>query len=444
MNLSEIFFFKVFECVKESNNKLNKSSHNEKNCYFYHNSEDYFEKDKRRELISFSSFFKQLRTNLEEGDIILTIDTIFEFKNRENNFSLNYYTNKPSFSNYNNCIYNQFDYCKNEVEFFYHIKNYKKSKCKHQEINKTCKKKFCNKYHNKNELDENEKNGINDFIKIIDQWIDKNEIKLIEIIEVFNIILSTKNRFLSGLQLNEIKQDFEPFFKFYNEYQKTKNNNLMNFNNYQMRDNNKAQRIMQEIDRDLNQNNEKNRIHKNSNLFKVLNISNKICLLPSSEVLKSGELIKYIYAFLNSSDGVIIYGSKFKDNNYIVEGISIKQKERDKFKKWFNSEFLKIYVEFEENLKFKFYDLANNNKEECLLVIDIKQIKITKFLMPSSKIFFIIKEDILNSNIEGKNIIINEKDIIELDTKQYIEFISKRFNKYYSNKFGIKEQISNI
>ena len=223
MNLSEIFFFKVFEGVKESNNKLNKSSHNEKNCYFYHNSEDYFEKDKRRELISFSSFFKQLRTNLEEGDIILTIDTIFEFKNRENNFSLNYYTNKPSFSNYNNCIYNQFDYCKNEVEFFYHIKNYKKSKCKHQEINKTCKKKFCNKYHNKNELDENEKNGINYFIKIIDSWIDKNEIKLIEIIEVFNTIISTKNRFLSGLQLNEIKQDFEPFLKFYNEYQKTKN-----------------------------------------------------------------------------------------------------------------------------------------------------------------------------------------------------------------------------
>ena len=133
---------------------------------------------------------------------------------------------------------------------------------------------------------------------------------------------------------------------------------------------------------------------------------------------------------------MIIYGGKLLDNKYIVKGISIKQKDREKFKKWFNAEFLKILVEFEESLKYKFYDIANNNNEECVLVINIKQIKITKFLMPSSRNFYIIKEEILK-NANQNNKIIKEKDFIELDTKQYIEFLTKRFSDYYKKKFGI-------
>ena len=441
MNLSELFFFKVFECVQDSNNnnKLNKSSHNEKNCYFYHSSLSN-EKDKRREPISFTEFFQKLKTNLEEGSITITLDTIFEFKNKENNFGLNYYTNKPSFQNYNSYIYTQFDFCKNDTEFFYHIKNYKNKKCKYNEINIKCKKKYCDKYHN-NEKNINEDNGINYMRNIIDSWIEKNEIKLIEIIEVFNKILSYDNKLLK-YKLNEIKQDFEPFLKFYNEYKNANNNiknnnNLLNINKYQLKDENKARRIMQEINRDLNPHNIKNKIHKNSDLFEALNIStNNISYISPSEILKSGELIKYIYAFLNSSNGMIIYGGKLLDNKYIVKGISIKQKDREKFKKWFNAEFLKILVEFEESLKYKFYDIANNNNEECVLVINIKQIKITKFLMPSSRNFYIIKEEILK-NANQNNKIINEKDFIELDTKQYIEFLTKRFSDYYTKKFGI-------
>ena len=72
MNINELFFFKVFECIKDSNNKLNKAFHNEKSCYFYHKSINYendtnIEKDKRREQISFTLFFKKLRNNLEGG-----------------------------------------------------------------------------------------------------------------------------------------------------------------------------------------------------------------------------------------------------------------------------------------------------------------------------------------------------------------------------------------
>ena len=168
MNLNELFFFKVFECIKESNKILNKSSHNEKNCYFYHKSIDFnnnqknnFEKDRRREQISFILFFKKLKVNLEEGNKIISLDSIFEFKNKEN---LNYYTNKTSFQNYNEYIYNQFDFCKNEIEYLYHIKNYKKNKCLHI----SCKKKFCDKYHQSDKNYENENNGINLFKKTID------------------------------------------------------------------------------------------------------------------------------------------------------------------------------------------------------------------------------------------------------------------------------------
>ena len=443
MNLNELFFFKVFECIKESNKILNKSSHNEKNCYFYHKSIDFnnnqknnFEKDRRREQISFILFFKKLKVNLEEGNKIISLDSIFEFKNKEN---LNYYTNKTSFQNYNEYIYNQFDFCKNEIEYLYHIKNYKKNKCLHI----SCKKKFCDKYHQSDKNYENENNGINLFKKTIDSWIEKNEIKLIEIIELFNVILSFNNKYLSKIQLNEIKQEFEPFLKFYEENKNRNNNSLMNINKYQNINNKKAQRILQEIHRNLNQNNEKFNIYKNNNIFDVLPISTNMCYFPSSEFLKSGEIIKFIYSFLNSSNGIIIYGLfLLEKNNYIVKGISIKQKEREKFKKWFNSEFLKILVEYEGYIKYKFYDLANNNSEECILVIDVKQIKSNKFLMTSSKKYFVIKENYLINKRNEKNQILKKEDFIELDTKQYINFLRKRFLLYYSKKYGFHPKVN--
>ena len=428
-------------------------SHNEKTCYFYHKSTNYendtknnnFEKDRRREQISFTTFFQKLKINLEEGNRILTLDTIFEFKNSENNFDLKYYTNKPSFQNYNKLIYKSFDCCINEIEFLYHIKNYQKNKCKYSMIN-SCKKKFCDKYHfNNDEIanNEKEKNGINKFKKTIDSWIEKNEIKLIEIIELFNMVLSYDNKYLSKLQMNEIKQDFEPFLKFYNENKNKNNNDLMNINKYQNMENKKLQRIIQEIHRDIYQDN-KIKIYKNNNLFEVLKISTNVCYLPSSDSIKSGEIMKYIYAFLNSNDGAIIYGgSLLEENNYIIKGISIKQKEREKFKKWFNTEFLKILMEYEGHLKFQFYDLSNTNNEECVLVINIKRIKLNKFLMSSSRKYFVINEDFLKKR-NGKNQILNENDIVELDTKKYIDLLRKRFLIYYSNKFGINKNKKDI
>ena len=97
MNINELFFFKVFQCDKDGSNEFNPHFHNEKNCYFYHTSNTYvngnmkiIEKDKRREPISFAKFFKRILNKLKDDENYgISLETIFEFKNDENNF--NYY-----------------------------------------------------------------------------------------------------------------------------------------------------------------------------------------------------------------------------------------------------------------------------------------------------------------------------------------------------------------
>ena len=76
MNLNELFFFKVFQCCKDINNKLKSGTHNENNCYGYHVSfthengiKKLIEKDRRREPISFSFFFKKLSYLINEENL---------------------------------------------------------------------------------------------------------------------------------------------------------------------------------------------------------------------------------------------------------------------------------------------------------------------------------------------------------------------------------------
>ena len=76
MNLNELFFFKVFPCCKTSSNKLIPDSHKEKNCYFYHTTiifengvKKEVDKDRRREIISFTDKIKQ---SMEGSRIIMS------------------------------------------------------------------------------------------------------------------------------------------------------------------------------------------------------------------------------------------------------------------------------------------------------------------------------------------------------------------------------------
>lgn len=497
MNLNELFFFKTFPCKLNTENNLNTTTHNEKNCYFYHIStisninEDkkVLEKDRRREPIQFSEFFKKLIFKLKnEENFSLSIDTVFELKNNENNF--NYYTDSMPFDYFNEYIYS-YGFCYNETEFNYHMNRYKKNICRFLKINKKCKNKFCYSKHINNKVidiennkENNNKNIINNnincnndidindgiiqFRKIINKWEDKNEIQFKEIIDLYSYILSFENKYLSNIQLHEIKDYFIIFQKWYDEIKnkekkdiskssesslnsfdnKEKNNqnnihekaekyiNYRIFQKFQEKSNDPNNQIIINLLKSINIHNNSNTIYKNSKMIETLKINTNVCYISKYTNIKKAEIIKYVYAMLNSSDGVIVYGGH--ENNNIIKGISLSRKERDKFKIWFNSEFIKILIEYEDNLQYNFYDLANNSNDECVLVIRIKKIKSHKFVIKFPDKCLIIKEKFLNKNKNEKNKLLTEENIKELDLREYLEILRKKLLEHYSHKFKIK------
>ena len=419
------------------------------------------QKDRRRKPISFPEFFKKLSYNLkEEGNRTLSFETIFEFKNDENN--LNYYIDSFPFLNYNEIIYNRFDCCHNETEFLYHVNRYKKNDCRFLVVNGKCNNKFCYLRHTakekkiENEKNKNEDNideGIINFKNIINNWKEKKEIKLKEIIDIYNYILSFDNKYLSKIQINETKQEFIPFQKWYNDVKIPKdiNYNLGNTNelniNYQIisrygnKDNKSNERILQNIYNQLNPNNNNySRIYKNSDLFKSLKINNNnLSYISNFSAIKLGEVVQWVYALMNSSDGYIVYGAD--RNNLTIKGISLDKKDRDDFKKWFNTEFFKLLIEYEDNLKYEFHDLANNNNDECVLIIEVKKVKANILLRanPSQKCFIIDEK-----SLDKKNKILYENNILEIDTREYLKILRERLLVYYSNKFGVDINNSNL
>ena len=473
MNLNELFFFKVFPCYKNNSNELNLNIHNENNCYFYHTfskfnqdgTEKIEEKVRRREPISFSKLFKELLNKLKYNqDYLLSPDTIFELKNGQTN--INYYTDSMPFIYLNKFLYFNSDCCLNETEFNYHMNRYKKNLCRFFKINKICKNKFCYSRHineedilnesNKenftmniiNNLVNNEVNidiGIYEFRKILKIWEEKKEIKFKEIIDLYNYILSFENKYLSDIQLNEIKENYSIFQKWYNDYNKNKSNNLNKVNyidykilkKYEEEDEiSPNEKIINNIYKSIRLVNGSSQINKNSNLLETLKINTNVCYISKYTNIKKAEIIKYVYAMLNSSDGVIIYGGH--ENNNSIKGISLNRKERDKFKIWFNSEFIKILIKYEDNLKYNFYDLANNSNDECVLVIEIKKIKSYKFLIKFPAKCLIIKEKFLNRNKHEKNKLLNEENIKELDLREYLEVLRKKLLDHYLEKFKVK------
>ena len=150
MNLSELFFFKVFPCIYNENNNDYIRIHDKKNCYFYHLSkrneneiEKIFSEDRRREPISFSKFFILQLSKLKDGyRYPLNFDTIFELENVENNFNF-YIDSMPlEYPNKLKKINFKANFCENEIEFKYHMNRYKKNICRFWKINNQCKNNF--------------------------------------------------------------------------------------------------------------------------------------------------------------------------------------------------------------------------------------------------------------------------------------------------------------
>lgn len=364
MNLNELFFFKVFPCSKESKQKINNSQHNEKSCYFYHvsnnnNDEKLIEKDRRREQISLTQFFKKLLSDIKaDENFTLSLDTIFEFK--KDIKGLNYYIDSLPFNFYNDYIYYPNDVCQNETEFLYHINRYKERNCVHFQVNGKCKNKFCNGIHiynksiindkNNKSKDEQINNGINEFKKMVNKWNEINEVKLKELIDIYNYILSFENKYLSKIQLNEYIKIFLPFQNLSKEGNNQSNIDTKSLIQNQLEEEKKYmnQKIANQLFTKLNSKTESLKIFKNNDIIKVLKLSTKFIFVSKYDSIKLSEVVKYIHAMLNSSDGIILYG--VNEHNMHVTGIRLTYKDKDKFKKWFNSEFLNILIKYEDNL----------------------------------------------------------------------------------------------
>ena len=461
MNLNELFFFKVFPCSKNTNNKfIDTNSHNEKNCYFYHLSPSYengvmknVENDRRREPLSFRKFFKNLLNKIKDDEnYSLSAETLFELKNDENN--LEYYIDSMQFEYLNESIYLNIDCCQNETEFNYHMNRYQNNFCRFFKIYKKCKNKFCySKHATPPELNNNDNSineGIMKYRETINEWKQAKEIKFKEIIELFGYILSFENNYISREIQDEIKENFEIFKNWYQDIKESAQNKNKNSNgeipsyiNYRVvekyQKNDEAQlnnSIINNIYKSIRLVNESSKINTTGNLLDTLKIKTGVCYFSKYTSIKKNEIVKYVYAMLNSSDGVIIYGGH--ENNNCIKGICLNRKERDKFKIWFNSEFIKILIKYEGNLKYKFYDLDNGNNDECVLVIEIKKLKSHKFLIRYPDKYLIIKERFLNRNKGEKNKLLNEENVKELDLREYLELLRKKLLEHYCQKFKMK------
>ena len=464
MNLNELFFFKVFPCTYSKNIDNNYiETHNKKNCYFYHELhiiEEGIEKiiveDRRREPISFSKFFDSQFSKLKDGQKIpLNFDTIFDLGNNENNF--NFYIDSLPLEKQNKKrkIDFKINFCKNETEFNFHMNRYKKNICRFWKINHLCNNTFCyNKHSYKNlENDEDKENiainniinniinsvnneydcetneGIDEYKKAINKWITQKGIKLIEIIVLYNYILSFENKYLSINHKNKIQKNFEFFQKWYTDakpYMKS----IQTLESFLLGESSNLNYYPKK--------NPQEKISKNNSLLETLNINTNVCYISKYTSIKKAEIIKCVYAMLNSSDGVIIYGGH--ENYNSIRGISMTRKERDKFKIWFNSEFIKILIKYEDNLKYDFIDIKDDEEDsdKCVLIIEIKKIKGYKFLIKHLSKCVIIKEKFLNRNKNEKNKLLDDENIKELDLKEYLEILRIKLLEHYSQKFNVQ------
>ena len=176
------------------------------------------------------------------------------------------------------------------------------------------------------------------------------------------------------------------------------------------------------------------------NFYKAFDINiNELCYC-STELIKIKEesFRKIIEAFLNTHSGYILYGVDVNSDKII--GQKFNRKDRDDFKINFNYFFINILIEFEENLKFEFFDI--DNKGNCVLLISIKKLKNTILIKDKiSEVYYMIKSKVINKINEKKVFKINKDDIIDLNKREYIDVMIERYINYYTKKITKEKDI---
>jgi hypothetical protein len=163
-----------------------------------------------------------------------------------------------------------------------------------------------------------------------------------------------------------------------------------------------------------------------------INVENYIVYLGTNPT-KKDELNKLLISFLNSHDGIIVYGIDVNTERLV--GMKMNRKMRDKFRQIFNSEYINYLMEYDGNIKYKFYDI--DKTDLCILVIKVKKVKDNLMLFDPYNKSYIIRQRFLDKLKANPNEGLKMSDIILLDMKEFISLAKERVEKYYSKKLGI-------
>lgn len=401
MNVSELFFFKTFPCT-------NIKKHQTSGCYYYHNTDDH-----RRKILLFENYL----SIYENAD--LPKDNLLGFNTSEN--KLGYYKEVMSFDNDNIKIDKMFfggiTFCANKVEYAYHLHNYKKDKCPYEEMKVQCPfGKLCYNEH-RSDIEEmvQSMSILKSFIaSITSQGIF---IFLRDIVRAYRAILQEANSFLPESVYSSLNNQLDHFKTFFTDE--------LSYDKIKIEEEEISQAIVEEL-------NAQAKIKIGSNFYEQFDINNRL-VFASSTFPKQNEIIMAVIAMLNSQDGYIIYGVQV--NTEKINGISLSRKDRDKFRCWFNSAFESILIEFEENVKYNFYD--SKQKNVCVLVITVKQIKKEKLVSDSYGNSYIIKDKFLQKFDNKSSTTLDINDIKALNQKEYIEVLRLRLIDHYTKKCQI-------
>ena len=342
MNFSEYFYLKTKPCT-------NMINHNYDSCYFYHDSS--IINDLRRPLLDLTFF---LNTKKKKDYKIIELQMYSKEITIDEKLDKVIYNMSP---------------CLNSIEHKYHINNYKMQICFFEVNNIPCQYgKFCYYYHKNEKIDDEIKNfcefynetNKTTFVKkrILNYWNNLiNSEKTSNSLKENSISIKTKNNI----------QDFT-----------SKKKNLMSIINQETPINKNLDRE-NSISKDLHNQSIYKELKKiqsikiGQNIFGSMPKNNEI-LYISDESPKEEELIKVIFAFLNSHSGNLIFG--VEKTRFSYKGFKMNRKEREWFKQEFNSR-LKNYLNFETSIKYKFFDLVEGEKlieDFCVLYIKVRSI----------------------------------------------------------------------
>jgi hypothetical protein len=400
MNLNEFFHYKSLICIR-------KEKHDLDTCYFFHNTNSDF----RRHIIDFS--YLQLREREGNDITCLTIDKkCFPF-----------YSAKIGFEDeLMNTLLFDTPVCKNSFEHKFHIVNYKKSPCFFEERNIKCLfSVFCPYLHKNNLSDEMLENDENfslfkDFyLSLLDNTF--STVNLEDVEQIFIKILTQENNFIEKGRINQ-----SSFLE--------KSLSLSRIKSTQKQFQNGLNKDIYAHLKNIPT------LIKGQLFYKVINTDNHM-IYVSNGLPKKEDINKFIIAFLNTHNGMLIYGVDSNTDKLI--GVKMDRKSRDKFKNTFNGDYRDFLIEYDGCIKYKFYDLEDSIKtpNQCIIVIKIKKIKkdiITLFDQYNKS--FMVKEKFYKKFAEAKSKErIKISDIKQLDMKEFIEISKAKLEKYYKHKY---------